>query len=254
MDATDTTSPEPSDASPTPSSTAVSSALPPATPVNRLITAREESKLIATLDDQIATISSRYTRRSVPPATNPPVTNPQESRIDQPYRLQEGGYTSLKRLAKDYHHLLQMLLSHQPQPKQFMTTQYLIRIIGDLNEQLPNLAVPEDPRGIFYVLKQIDEAVVRNLADTASRMSMTERVRLRGELERGRGVVGMTFEEYHGAFKVEEAIGRVYEKSLEEMEEPFDFDVMIQSGPVVDEFEDEDGLSDQDIVDDVDSG
>ena len=94
--------------------------------------------------------------------------------------------------------------------------QYLIRIIGDFNEQLPFLPIPEDPRGIFYVLKQLDDAVVQNLIGT----SQTERVRLRNELERGRGVVALAFDEYEGGYKVEEAIGRVYERSLEEMEEP----------------------------------
>lgn len=65
-------------------------------------------------------------------------------------------------------------------------------------------------------------------------MSTTERVRLRNELERGRGIVAMTFEEYNGTYKVEEAIGRVYENSLEQMEEPFDLDLSIKSGPVDD--------------------
>jgi hypothetical protein len=97
-----------------------------------------------------------------------------------------------------------------------MITQYLIRIIGDFNEQLPSLPVPKDPRGIFYVLKQLDDAVVQNLNE----MSQTERVRLRSELERGRGVVALAFDEYEGGYKVEKAIGRVYERSLEEMEEP----------------------------------
>jgi len=80
--------------------------------------------------------------------------------------------------------------------------------------------VPSDPRGIFYILKQLDDAIVDNIR--AGGMSQTEKVRLRNELERGRGVVGETFEEYEGNYKVEEAIGRVYEKSLEEIEEPFD--------------------------------
>ena len=100
-----------------------------------------------------------------------------------------------------------------------MIIQYLIRIVGDLNEQLPSLAVPDDPRGIFYVLKQVDDAIVQTLQHGA--MSQTEKVRLRNELERGRGVVAETFEEYKGGYQVEEAIGRVYERSLEEMEEPF---------------------------------
>ena len=128
-----------------------------------------------------------------------------------------------------------------------MISQYLIRIIGDLNEQLPSLPVPEDPRGIFYVLKQLDDAVVRNL----NGMSQTERVRLRNELERGRGVVGLAFDEYTGPYKVEEAIGRVYERSLEEMEEPiFSVD---DNGLGIDEFEGEEKLQ-EDIMDDVDTG
>ena len=125
----------------------------------------------------------------------------------------------MKRLAKDYHHLLQTLLTHSPPAKPFMIIQYLIRIVGDLNEQLPCLAVPDDPRGIFYVFKQVDDAIVHTLQQGA--MSQTEKVRLRNELERGRGIVGGTFEEYQGGYQVEEAIGRVYERSLEEMEEPF---------------------------------
>lgn len=163
-------------------------------------------------------------------------------------RHQEGGYTSLKRLSKDYHHLLDTLLHHQPPAKPFMIAQYLIRIVGDLNEQLPSLPVPDDPRGIFYVLKQIDDVVVTNLAKENSGMSQTERVRLRNELERGRGVVGMAFEEYKGSYKVEEAIGRVYEQSLEEMEEPFGvggMDLRMESGDFDDDLEDR--LQEEDI-------
>lgn len=129
-----------------------------------------------------------------------------------------------------------------------MQTQYLIRIVGDLNEQLPNLPVPEDPRGILYVLKQIDDAVAFSLSG-GSGMSTTERVRLRNELERARGIVAMTFDEYQGTYKVEEAIGRVYEKSLEEMDEPFDLGTSTM-GPV-DEFDEEERLQ-EDITDDVD--
>lgn len=101
-----------------------------------------------------------------------------------------------------------------------MVAQYLIRIIGDLHEQLPSLSIPDDPRSIFYVLKQLDDAVVSNLNSNGG-MGQTERVRLRNELERGRYVVARTFEDYNGGYNVEEAIGRVYETSLEEMEEPF---------------------------------
>ena len=125
-----------------------------------------------------------------------------------------------------------------------MITQYLIRIIGDLNEQLPSLPVPEDPRGIFYVLKQLDDAVVQNL----NGMGQTERVRLRSELERGRGVVALAFDEYEGGYKVEEAIGRVYERSLEEMEEP-----VFGVGWGIDDFEGEEGLQ-EDVTDDIDAG
>jgi hypothetical protein len=132
-----------------------------------------------------------------------------------------------------------------------MITQYLIRIIGDLNEQLPSLPVPEDPRGIFYVLKQLDEAVVKNLSRTnGGRMSQTERVRLRNELERGRGIVALAFDEYDGGYKVEEAIGRVYEKSLEEIEEPFG----VGEGMLIpDDFEVEERLQ-EGVMDDVDAG
>lgn len=164
-------------------------------------------------------------------------------------RNNEGGYTSLKRLAKDYHHLLQTLLSHSPPAKAFMITQYLIRMVGDLNEQLPSLAVPDDPRGIFYVLKQVDDAIVHTLQHGA--MSQTEKVRLRNELERGRGAVAETFEEYKGGYQVEEAIGRVYERSLEEMEEPFGVGGSGQR--VLEDFDDEEGEKlQEDILDDVD--
>jgi len=125
-----------------------------------------------------------------------------------------------------------------------MTTQYLIRIVGDFNEQLPNLPVPEDPRGVFYVLRQIDEAVVGQLSGGAAEMSMTERVRLRNELERGRGIVAVTFEGYHGTYKVEDAIGRVYEKSLEEIEEPFDLNVDLKAEPL-NEVQDEERLQEE---------
>jgi hypothetical protein len=121
-----------------------------------------------------------------------------------------------------------------------MVTQYLIRIVGDLNEQLPSLPVPDDPRGIFYVLKQLDEAIVANLGRDNGGMSQTEKVRLRNELERGRGIVAGTFEDYKGSYKVEEAIGRVYEKSLEEIEEPFGFggmDVRVATGDYDDDLE-----------------
>jgi Subunit 11 of the general transcription factor TFIIH len=125
-----------------------------------------------------------------------------------------------------------------------MITQYLIRIIGDFNEQLPSLPVPEDPRGIFHVLKQLDDAVVQNLNE----MSQTERVRLRSELERGRGVVALAFDEYEGGYKVEEAIGQVYERSLEEMEEPV---FGVSWG--IDDFEGEEGLYEH-VTDDIDVG
>jgi hypothetical protein len=130
-----------------------------------------------------------------------------------------------------------------------MITQYLIRIVGDLNEQLQSLAVPDDPRGIFYVLKQVDDAIVRTLQHGT--MSQTEKVRLRNELERGRGIVAATFEEYQGKYQVEEAIGRVYERSLEEMEEPFG--VGTGDGRLLGDFEDEEGniRLQEDIMDDV---
>jgi len=80
-------------------------------------------------------------------------------------------------------------------------------------------------------------------------VSQTERVRLRNELERGRGVVAETFEGYEGTYEVEEVIGRVYERSLEEMEEPFG--VEGQSLSLMDEFDDEDRLQ-ENVVDDVD--
>lgn len=162
-------------------------------------------------------------------------------------RNNEGGYTSLRRLSKDYHHLLRTLLSHSPPLKPFTITQYLIRIIGDLNEQLPSLPVPDDPRGIFYILKQLDDAVVQNLR--VGEVSQTERVRLRNELERGRGVVAETFEGYQGGYEVEDVIGRVYERSLEELEEPFGVEGHGMS--LMDEFDDEDGLQ-ENVMDEVD--
>jgi Subunit 11 of the general transcription factor TFIIH len=165
-------------------------------------------------------------------------------------RHEKGGYSSLKRLAKDYHHLLQTLLNHDPPAKPFMTTQYLIRIVGDLNEQLPSLPPPEDPRGVFHILKQLDEATVTNLSHPAGRMSQTERVRLRAELERARGLVALAFEDYHGVYDVEDAIGRVYEHSLEEMEEPFGVGTAIR---FTDEDFDEDRLQES-VTDDVDVG
>jgi hypothetical protein len=125
-----------------------------------------------------------------------------------------------------------------------MTAQYLIRIVGDLNEQIPSLPIPDDPRGLFYVLKQLDEAIVLNLQSGG--MSVTEQVRLRNELERGRVVVVSAFEEYRGNYNVEDAIGRVYERSLEEMEEPFG----VAMG-AVDEDETE-GRLQEDIMDDFD--
>lgn len=64
----------------------------------------------------------------------------------------------------------------------------------------------------------------------AKDMGVTERVRLRNELERGRGIVGEVFEGYTGAYKVEEGIGRVYERGLEELEEDFGMDEMIAGG------------------------
>jgi Subunit 11 of the general transcription factor TFIIH len=166
-------------------------------------------------------------------------------------RNNEGGYSSLKRLSKDYHHLLRTLLSHFPPAKPFTITQYLIRIIGDLNEQLPSLPVPDDPRGIFYILKQLDDAVVQNLR--IGGVSQTERVRLRNELERGRGIVAETFEGYEGVYEVEEVIGRVYERSLEEMEEPFG----VQGQPgwglsLMDVIENEGDRLQENILDDVD--
>ena len=128
-----------------------------------------------------------------------------------------------------------------------MRTQYLIRIIGDLNEQLHSLPVPSDPRGIFYVLKTLDDAVVQSIR--IGGVSQTEKVRLRMELERGRGIVALAFEEYEGGYKIEEAIGRVYEKSLEEMEEPFG----IGGGFVEDDFDGAERLQEE-VLDDVDVG
>ena len=57
--------PESSCLPPTPASTASTLASPPAQPSStRLISSREESQLIGILDDQIATILSRFIRRS----------------------------------------------------------------------------------------------------------------------------------------------------------------------------------------------
>jgi hypothetical protein len=130
-----------------------------------------------------------------------------------------------------------------------MITQYLIRVIGDLNEQLPALPVPDDPRGLFYILKQLDEAVVNNLSETGQ----TERVRLRSELERGRGIVAMAFDEYSGDYNVEEAIGRVYERSLEEMEEPFEVGPRMD-GMIIDDLEGEEERLQEDVIDDAEVG
>lgn len=152
-------------------------------------------------------------------------------------RHQPGGYTSHKRLAQGYHHLLQTLLHHQPPAKPFMIVQYLIRIVGDLNEQLPSFPPSEDPRGIFYILKELDDAILKHTESGGDAMSQTERVRLRNELERGRLVVVETFENYKGRYNIEDAIGKVYQRSLEEMEEPFGADTTFGSHPP-DEFED----------------
>jgi hypothetical protein len=129
-----------------------------------------------------------------------------------------------------------------------MTTQYLIRIVGDLNEQLPDLPPPSDPRGIFYILKQLDEAIVHNIRQWD--ISQTEKVRLRNELERGRGIVALAFEEYEGEYSVEEAIGRVYEGSLEEMEEPFEVGGMDGRLAQVD-LDVEDERLQEDVMDDI---
>jgi len=53
---------------PTPASTETTLASPPQarTKTNRPITAREEALLISNLDDQLTTITSRFTRRSSP--------------------------------------------------------------------------------------------------------------------------------------------------------------------------------------------
>jgi hypothetical protein len=128
-----------------------------------------------------------------------------------------------------------------------MTTQYLIRIVGDLNEQLPSLPPPSDPRGVFFVLRQLDEAIVAQLSKGG--ISQTEKVRLRNELERGRGIVAGAFEEYEGDYGVEEVIGRVYERSLEEMEEPFG----IRDGVPTGDFDIEDERLQENVMDDVES-
>src|SRR5271170_7774888 len=61
------TSPESSYLPPTPASTATTLASPLTQPPStRPISSREESRLISNLDDQILTISSRFTRRSLP--------------------------------------------------------------------------------------------------------------------------------------------------------------------------------------------
>jgi len=129
-----------------------------------------------------------------------------------------------------------------------MVAQYLIRLVGDLNEQLPSLPIPDDPRGLFYILRQLDDAIIANLSEGG--MSTTERVRLRNELERGRGVVAGAFEEYKGQYNVEDAIGRVYERSLEEMEEPFGIEGV---GPMGDD-ELVAGRLQEDVMDDFEDG
>jgi len=83
----------------------------------------------------------------------------------------------------------------------------------------------EDARGIFVVLRKMDSAI----AERVREMGQTERVRLRSEVERARGVVAKTFEAYNGEYNVEDAIGRVYEHSLEELEEPFGVESMVTS-------------------------
>jgi len=97
------------------------------------------------------------------------------------------------------------------------------------------------------VLKTLDEGVVQSIRDGG--VSQTEKVRLRMELERGRGAVAMAFDEYDGNYKIEEAIGRVYEKSLEEMEEPFG----ISGGFAEDDFDGAERLQ-EGVLDDVDIG
>ena len=97
------------------------------------------------------------------------------------------------------------------------------------------------------MLKTLDDAVVQSIRNGG--ISQTEKVRLRMELERGRGVVGLAFDEYEGNYKIEEAIGRVYEKSLEEIEEPFG----ISGGFVEDDFDGAERLQ-EGVMDDVDVG
>jgi Subunit 11 of the general transcription factor TFIIH len=133
-----------------------------------------------------------------------------------------------------------------------MAVQFLIRIVGDLNEQLLGFPPPDDPRGIFYILKEIDEAIVHYMRSGSEGMSQTERIRLRNELLRGRIMIVELFDEYKGDYKIEDAIGKVYERSLEEMEEPFSIDTMV-GGFDTDEFEHAERLQ-QDVMDDIDVG
>jgi hypothetical protein len=162
----------------------------------------QESRLISFLDTRIAKISSRVTKRHHP-----------------------GGYTSLHGLSKDYFRLLQTLLTQDPPAGKFIVTQYLIRIAGDLNEHMETLPPAEDSRGIFVVLRRMDSEI----AERVQEMGQTERVRLRSEVERARGVVAKTFEGYNGEYDVEDAIGRVYEHSLEELEGPFGVENIVTS-------------------------
>jgi Subunit 11 of the general transcription factor TFIIH len=164
------------------------------------LSSAEESSLISLLDEQLTKISSRVMKRHQP-----------------------GGYISLHALSNDFFRLLQSLLT--PSLRPFTVTQYLIRIVGDLNEYMEVLPPADDTRGIFIVLRKLDEAI----AGRVGGMGQTERVRLRSEVERARGVVAKAFEGYSGEYEVEDAIGRVYENSLEELEEPFGVEDMVRS-------------------------
>lgn len=67
---------------------------------------------------------------------------------------------------------------------------------------------------------------------------------------RGRLVIVQAFEEYKGRYDVEEVLGRVYERSLEEMEEPFGVETRV----MVDYDDVEGRLLQEGVLDEIEEG
>ncbi|TGZ83555.1 hypothetical protein EX30DRAFT_338181 [Ascodesmis nigricans] len=121
---------------------------------------RQESNFIRYLDNDLLTISRKFAKQSLP-----------------------GGYTTMAEPAADMEKLVDLLwISSTP----WLQVQYLLNIANTFNDYLASF--PPDWPPIFQLLDKLDRCFYDLVVGTSRgwKMSMTEKVRVKGIIERTR--------------------------------------------------------------------